>query len=40
MNDLVEEMRLAMDEVSHDELNDIFTDDSEDEMKQAIETAA
>ena len=40
MSDLVKEMRIAMDEVSHDELNDIFADDSEDEMKQAIETAA
>ena len=40
MSDLVKEMRLAMDEVSHDELNDIFVDDSDEEMKQAIETAA
>ncbi len=40
MSDLVKEMLIAMDEVSHDELNDIFADDSEDEMKQAIETAA
>ena len=40
MSDLVKEMRLAMDEVNHDELNDIFADDSEEEMKQAIETAA
>ena len=40
MSDLVKEMRLAMDEVSHDELNDIFADDSDEEMKQAIETAA
>ncbi len=40
MSDLVKEMRLALDEVKHDDLNDIFADDSEDEMKQAIETAA
>lgn len=40
MSDLVKEMRLAMDEVSHDELNDIFADDSDEEMKQAIEAAA
>ncbi len=40
MSDLVKEMRLAMDEVIHDTQNDIFEDDSDDEMKQAIETAA
>ena len=40
MSDLVKEMRIAMDEVKHDEDNDIFTDDSDEEMKQAIETAA
>lgn len=40
MNDLVKEMRLALDEVKHDELNDVFADDSDEEMKQAIETAA
>lgn len=40
MSDLVKEMRIAMDEVIHDEVNDIITDDSDTEMKQAIETAA
>ena len=40
MSDLVKEMRIAMDEVSHDELNDIIADDSDTEMKQAIEMAA
>ena len=40
MSDLVKEMRIAMDEVKHDDLNDIFADDSDEEMKQAIETAA
>lgn len=40
MSDLVKEMRIAMDEVSHDELNDIIMDDSDEEMKQAIETAS
>lgn len=40
MSDLVKEMRLALDEVKHDELNDVFADDSDEEMKQAIETAA
>lgn len=40
MSDLVKEMRVAMDEVIHDEVNDIITDDSDTEMKQAIETAA
>lgn len=40
MSDLVKEMRIAMDEVKHDEDNDIFADDSDEEMKQAIETAA
>lgn len=40
MSDLVKEMRIAMDEVIHDEVNDIITDDSDKEMKQAIETAA
>lgn len=40
MSDLVKEMRIAMDEVLHDEVNDIITDDSDTEMKQAIETAA
>lgn len=40
MSDLVKEMRIALDEVKHDALSDIFADDSDDEMKQAIETAA
>lgn len=40
MSDLVKEMRIAMDEVKHDEDNDIFADDSDEEMKQAIQTAA
>lgn len=40
MSDLVKEMRIAMDEVKHDEDNDIFVADSDEEMKQAIETAA
>lgn len=40
MSDLVKEMRIAMDEVKHDEDNDILADDSDEEMKQAIETAA
>lgn len=40
ISDLVKEMRIAMDEVIHDEVNDIITDDSDTEMKQAIETAA
>lgn len=40
MSDLVKEMRIALDEVKHDELNDVFADDSDEEMKQAIETAA
>lgn len=40
ISDLVKEMRIAMDEVIHDDENDIFADDSEEEMKQAIETAA
>lgn len=40
MSDLVKEMRIAMDEVIHDEVNDIIADDSDKEMKQAIETAA
>ncbi len=40
MSDLVKEMRIALDEVNHDELNDIFANDSDEEMKQAIETAA
>lgn len=40
MSDLVKEMRIAMDEVKHDDDNDIFSDDSDEEMKQAIETAA
>lgn len=39
MSDLVKEMRIAMDEVKHDEDNDILADDSDEEMKQAIETA-
>lgn len=39
MSDLVKGMRIAMDEVKHDEDNDIFADDSDEEMKQAIETA-
>lgn len=39
MSDLVKEMRIGMDEVKHDEDNDIFADDSDEEMKQAIETA-
>ena len=40
MSDLVKKMRIAMDEVKHDEDNDIFADDSDEEMNQAIETAA
>lgn len=40
MSDLVKAMRIAMDEVKHDEDNDIFADDSDEEMRQAIETAA
>ena len=40
MSDLVTAMRLAIDEVKHDDLNDIFADDSDDQMMQAIETAA
>lgn len=40
MSDLVKEMRIAMDEVLHDDVNDIISDDSDVEMKQAIETAA
>ena len=40
MSDLVMGMRIALDEVEHDDLNDIFTDNSDEEMKQAIETAA
>lgn len=40
INDLVKDMRIALDEVKHDELNDIIADDSDEEMKQAIETAA
>lgn len=40
MSDLVKEMRIAMDEVKHDDDNDIFANDSDEEMKQAIETAA
>lgn len=40
MSDLVKAMRLAMDEVKHDEDNDIFADDSDEEMRQATETAA
>lgn len=40
MSDLVKEMRIAMDEVKHDDDNDIFADDSDEEMKQAIEAAA
>ncbi len=40
MSDLVKEMRLAMDEVIHDTQNDIFEDDSDEEMRQAIETAS
>ena len=39
LSDLVKEMRIAMDEVIHDEVNDIITDDSDTEMKQAIEMA-
>lgn len=37
---LIKEMRVAIDEVSHDELNDIFEDDSDEEMAHAIETAS
>lgn len=40
MSDLVKAMRLAIDEVKHDDLNDIFDDDSDNQMMQAIETAA
>lgn len=40
MSKLVAEMRIAMDEVVHDNQNDIFADDSDKEMEQAIETAA
>ena len=40
MSDLVIGMRIALDEVEHDDLNDIFTNDTDEEMKQAIETAA
>lgn len=40
MSDLVTAMRLAIDEVKHDDLNDIFDDDSDNQMMQAIETAA
>lgn len=40
MSDLVKAMRLAIDEVKHDEDNDIFADDSDEEMRQATETAA
>ena len=40
MSDLVSAMRLAIDEVKHDDLNDIFDDDSDNQMMQAIETAA
>lgn len=40
MSDLVKEMRIAMDEVKHDDDNDILANDSDEEMKQAIETAA
>lgn len=37
---MIEAMRIAMDEVNHDDLNDIFVDDSDEEMKNAISTAA
>lgn len=40
MSDLINEMRIAIDEVNHDEVNDIIMDDSDMEMKQVIETAA
>ena len=40
MSDLVMGMRIALDEVEHDDLNDIFTNNTDEEMKQAIETAA
>lgn len=40
MSDLVKAMRLAIDEVKHDDLNDIFDDDSDNQMMQAIEAAA
>lgn len=40
MSEMVEAMRLSMDEVNHDDLNDIFADDSDEEMKSAISTAA
>ena len=40
MSDLVTAMRLAIDEVKHDDLNDIFDDDSDNQMMQAIEAAA
>lgn len=40
MSDLVTAMRLAIDEVKHDDLNDIFDDDSDNQMMQAVEAAA
>lgn len=40
MSKMVEAMRISMDEVNHDEMNDIFADDSEEEMKSAVSTAA
>ncbi len=40
MSDLVTAMRLAIDEVKHDDQNDIFDDDSDNQMMQAIEAAA
>ena len=40
MSELVKAMRVAMDEVNHDDMNDILIDDSDEEMKKAIEVAA
>lgn len=40
MSGMVKAMRIAIDEVYHDEVNDIFVDDSEEEMKSAINMAA
>lgn len=40
MAKMVELMRVSLDEVNHDEMNDIFIDDSDEEMKSSINTAA
>lgn len=40
MSELVKDMRVAMDEVNHDEMSDLLVDDSDNEMEQAIEVAA